>query len=497
VQVTDANGCSNTSASSIVTINPFPVLDSIAGPSSLCMLGTTAFVHAVPGGVWASNTTSVASVDVNGLVTGVGAGSTNISYTVTNNSCATTVMKDIIVTGLSTITAQPIAAVTQCIGTSVGITVAATGTGVSYQWYQDGIAITGAISNAYGQGVLTATDAGNYTVVVTGSCNNVTSDASVWIVNALPTVAAITGIQQVCVGSVTSFSSTTSGGVWSSSNIAIATVTVGGVISGVAAGTATIIYTVTNSNGCVTTVTRTVTVNALPTVLAITGNTGVCAGSTMQLANGTTGGVWSTTANTFATINNTGLVTGVSAGTATVNYTVTNSSGCVTVVNTTVTVNALPTVTASSSLTTISKGLTVQLLATTTGTIVSYSWTPAANLNNAAIANPVARVTDNTVYGVTVTSSAGCVATATISVTAIEDLYVQPTNVFTPNGDGINDRFVIKNLDQYPNIICAGGCITDRVIIIEPLVRCHSSCCRKAYSCSLTNTCIRRDGNNG
>ena len=24
-------------------------------------------------------------------------------------------------------------------------------------------------------------------------------------------------------------------------------------------------------------------------------------------------------------------------------------------------------------------------------------------------------------------------------------------NVITPNGDGINDRFVIKNLDQYPN----------------------------------------------
>ncbi|MEN9686396.1 MAG: hypothetical protein RLZZ28_2182 [Bacteroidota bacterium] len=220
--------------------------------------------------------------------------------------------------------------------------------------------------------VLTAADAGNYTVVVTGGCSNITSDASVWTVNPLPVIPAITGAAPVCVG------------------------------------------------------------------------------NTIQLANAIAGGVWASTNNAVATVSTSGLVTAVNAGTATINYTVTSTAGCVSFTGTTVTVNALPTVTAAASSTSVSKGLTVQLLSTVGAPVSSYSWTPAANLSGATIANPIARVVDNTIYTVVVTNALGCTATASTSVTAVEDLYVQPTNVFTPNGDGINDRFVIKNLDQYP-----------------------------------------------
>ncbi len=51
------------------------------------------------------------------------------------------------------------------------------------------------------------------------------------------------------VGSSITFSNATTGGTWSSTNTAIATVGTSGVVSGIAEGTATISYTVTNSCG--------------------------------------------------------------------------------------------------------------------------------------------------------------------------------------------------------------------------------------------------------
>jgi len=86
--------------------------------------------------------------------------------------------------------------------------------------------------------------------------------------------------------------------------------------------------------------TATVTVNALPTVNPITGPVAVCIGSTISLTSTTSGGAWSSN-NAAATIDATGLVTGVSAGSPIMSYGVT-SLGCTTTVTTTTTVNPNP-----------------------------------------------------------------------------------------------------------------------------------------------------------
>jgi sugar lactone lactonase YvrE len=52
----------------------------------------------------------------------------------------------------------------------------------------------------------------------------------------------------------------------------------------------------------------------------ITGNTNVCIGGTSALSDATTGGTWSSSNTTVATIDATGLVTGVSGGVATITY---------------------------------------------------------------------------------------------------------------------------------------------------------------------------------
>jgi hypothetical protein len=123
--------------------------------------------------------------------------------------------------------------------------------------------------------LITAVAAGTatitYTVAGTGGCSDATTTRTA-TVTAPPSAGTLSGTQGVCVGLTTTFSSTANGGTWSSSNTSVATVSTSGVITGVAAGTATITYTVAGNGGCAdAVVTRTVTVNALPVAGNITG----------------------------------------------------------------------------------------------------------------------------------------------------------------------------------------------------------------------------------
>ena len=66
-----------------------------------------------------------------------------------------------------------------------------------------------------------------------------------------PTVAAITGNTNVCIGGTSALACSTPGGSWSSSNTSVATVNpTSGLVTGVSTGMAIISYTVTNSFGC-------------------------------------------------------------------------------------------------------------------------------------------------------------------------------------------------------------------------------------------------------
>lgn len=198
----------------------------------------------------------------------------------------------------SSITTQPATTQSVCqLATPTNITVVATGTGLTYQWYSNtSNSTSGGISVGSGSGGQTATYTPPSTTVgttyyycaIAGNCGTLTTTTSAVVVNALPIVNAITGTPSVCVGSTTTLASSTGGGVWSTSNAAIATVS-GGVVTGVAAGSATISYAVTTS-GCTTTVTKTVTVNPKPTVgiAKVNDNCQVSAGTiTVTITGGT------------------------------------------------------------------------------------------------------------------------------------------------------------------------------------------------------------------
>ena len=246
-----------------------------------------------------------------------------------------------------------------------------------------------------------------YTVTNANGC--VGYSTKQFTVNPLPTVPAITGNTTICDNTTTTLSNTLTGGVWSSSLTSKATVnSTSGLVSGVAAGTSTITYLYTDNNGCSNTNSTVVTINASPTVAAITGNAGVCIGSTTTFSNVTLNGTWTSSNTSVATINSSGLISTVATGSSTVSYTVINASSCTTFVTKSITVNALPNVTANATATTVCNGTSVTL---TGGNASSYTW------NNGITNNVAFTATATTAYTVTGTDGNGCVKTANITIT--------------------------------------------------------------------------------
>lgn len=114
-------------------------------------------------------------------------------------------------------------------------------------------------------------------------------------------------------------------------------------------------------------------------------------------------------------------------------------------------IDALAEVTITSDQgTSISKGETVVLTASGGST---YQWANASGIisgQNAATLN--IRPAQQTTYTVSVTNANGCSAQKEITI-SVKDNYdvIKGANILTPNGDGTNDKFVIKNIDLYPN----------------------------------------------
>jgi len=406
-----SNSCGTIVKSVVVTVGTTPTVASITGTTTLCTSGTTTLTDSTKGGNWSSSNTSVATVSSAGVVSGVSTGKDTIKYSVTN-SCGTAVATIVVTVGSGSTSVGAITgSTTLCVSSTD--TLRDTTAGGSWSSGNTSIAIVST------SGVVTGRFAGTDTIKysVSGGCGT-TAKTFVITVGTTLTVAAITGTTTLCTGSTTTLNDSTTGGIWSSSNKSVATVSSTGVVSGMSAGTDTIKYSVSNSCGTAVK-TVVVTVGATPTAASITGTTTVCAGSTTLLHDSTSGGKWSSSNTSVATINVDGTVTGVSTGTDTIKYTVTNSCG--TVVKTVViTVNTTPTVASITGTTSLCTGSATTLSDSTKGGTWSGSTTSVATVSSAGVVSGVGAGTDTIKY--TVSNSCG-----TASKTVIIKVGTTPT----------------------------------------------------------------------
>ena len=182
-EVSVSNTCGNQLTPSVtVTVNDLPVITTQPAAVSGCNGANVNF------NVAATTTTGTLTyqwkkngTDINGAtsatytVAASTANAGNYSVVVSNGSCSvTSAVAALSVTAATAITTQP-AAVTACQG-NASFSVAATGANLTYQWKYNGLDIPSATNSTLVVPV-NATTAGNYSVVVTGTCGSVTSNA--------------------------------------------------------------------------------------------------------------------------------------------------------------------------------------------------------------------------------------------------------------------------------------------------------------------------------
>ncbi|MBL0744322.1 immunoglobulin domain-containing protein [Chryseolinea lacunae] len=389
------------SAAANVVVNSAPVISVQPVPSQAVCEGNGASFSVTASGTALTYQWKKNGVDIGGAtsatysISSVSASNSGTYTVAVSGTCFPAVVSNgsvLTVRETPEIIAGP-AGQTVCEGATVNFTVnAGVTTNPTYQWAKGGTDILGATSATYSIPGATASNAGSYTVRVSGACNPpITSVAAILVVNVAPVITSqpVSG-QAVCEGNNASFSVTATGTSltyqWKKNGVDIA---------GASAATYTILsvsasdnatYTVAVSGVCSPALVSNgsvLTVNEIPEVITGPSDQTVCEGAAVTFT--VDAGV--TTNPTYQWAKDGTDISGATSATYTISSVVAADAGDYTVIvggacpapavvpTATLTVNVAPVITAQPTPSqAICEGSGVTFSIAATGTALTYQW---------------------------------------------------------------------------------------------------------------------------
>jgi hypothetical protein len=236
------NSCGTDIDSAVIEVLPPTNAGTITGSLTGCPNDNSQLSNSVPGGIWSSGNSSIATIDGNGVLTFVSSGTTTVSYKV-NGICGE---------GMSKVTVRALDK--PDVGYISGIT-----NGCSEEVHSLSSSVGGGMWSTDNSAVATIDSSGNLVLLTEGTTtvsytinNNCGLGSAITTaqVKPIPILTAITGKSIIITGNTTELRGRAPSGIWSSSDSSVAVIDAWGVVTGIANGTATITYSETNSYGC-------------------------------------------------------------------------------------------------------------------------------------------------------------------------------------------------------------------------------------------------------
>lgn len=465
-------GCPGTANSINAVLKPTPAAPVINTVSPICENGPLQFrLNAVPGAIYSwsgpmgftSNTQNPVIDSVKLNRSGIYTANLTVDGCISNNSSVNiTVIPEPQAPSIST--NSPI-----CLNDSL-LLRANNIVGATYQWR----GVNGFNSTVRNPFINAASlsDTGQYSLAVT--VNGCVSDTSyTQVLVDRPAVVNAGNNQMVCannalvnlVGNISGGSTT---GTWSTNGtgrFGTRTISLNNTYLpsslDTALGLVQLTLTSTNNGGC-RPVASTITVQITDAPVVDLGNNKVICGNdslvnlTAQFRNAS-GVQWSTTGSgTFQSLNASNTQYILSGRDQTLNSlriiaTTTGNGSCLAVKDSVlINLAPVPVVNAGKDVL-VFENSPYTLNPIITGNIQSFQWSPANFLNDPLSKNPVFRGNTDQLLTLSVVSTNGCVATDQVFITVAKPFTIP--NVFSPNGDGIHDTWVIPELDKYPNAV--------------------------------------------